>query len=124
MLNFFKRSENFPEFTELNNYVNKDMYFVRTAQWYYLDDKNISVVDPKSPRLFTLDEWPQLVFIAANGQMTAKDYVYYIAGKYNGDIPPELDKTIIYQLNQLNSFGIIKFVQQKERPEKLFELPG
>jgi hypothetical protein len=70
-----------------------------------------------------MDPWPQLIFLAANGQMTVQQYVYYMADNYSANIPAELDETILNELAKLKNYGIIRFANKQQRPEPLFELP-
>ncbi len=123
MFGFSRNKRNYPPFEVLNNFQMKDYYFIRIAEWDWLNEKDIYVKDPHGPRMFTFDAWPQLIFIAANGQMTLSEYVYFMADKYKNEIPILLDETIIIELQKLLEFKIIKFVRAKQRPEKQFELP-
>jgi len=123
MFSFFKRKPNYPSFTALQSFQKKDAYFIRVAQWYWLNDEMITIIDPHNARMLTMDPWPQLVFLAANGQMTVQEYVHYMADKYSGTIPAELDKTILHELEKLENYRIIQFVNGQQRPESRFELP-
>jgi len=73
MFNLFKRSSRYPPFAALRSFPGKDAYFIRVAQWHWLNDEMITVNDPNGPRVLTMDPWPQLVFLAANGQMTVQE---------------------------------------------------
>ena len=109
MFNLFKKNKNArPAFSRLQEYINRDKYFYRVAQWRWLDSTRIAITDPAQPRIITLDPWPQQVFIAAEGKMTIRGYVDYMADKYNGEIPEHLDTTIINQIDSLMKEGIIK----------------
>ena len=55
--------------------------------------------------------------------MTVTEYVLYMADKYRGQIPAILDKTVIDELHNLMSYRIIKFVETKQKPEPIFDLP-
>lgn len=123
MFNFNRKEKIYPEFDFLNGYDKKNSYFIRVAEWSWLDKEKIIVMDPHGPRILTLDPWPQYVFLAANGQITVTEYVYYMADKYKTEIPKLLDQTIINEMNSLVQYQIIKFVEQKQRPESRFELP-
>ena len=123
MFNFFKRNKRYPSFEPLKQYERQHHFFIRTAEWDWMDDENIYVVDPHNPRVLTLNPWGQWIFIAANGQMTVTEYVMYMADKYKGEIPEILDQTIIDELRTLVEYGIIAFVETKQRPESRFELP-
>lgn len=43
-----------------------------------LNKETVVAIDPCIPIGLTLDPWPQYVFIAANGQMTIIESVYYM----------------------------------------------
>ena len=123
MFNFFKRNKKYPSFEALKQYDKQYGYFIRTAQWDWLDKENIFVIDRSNPRVLTLDPWHQIIFIAADGQRTVTDYILYVAEKYTGEIPGMLDATIINELNTLQEYGIITFVETKQRPELKYDLP-
>jgi hypothetical protein len=59
----------------------------------------------------------------ANGQMTIAEYVYFMADKYTGSIPPLLDKTIIDETENLCGYRIIGLVDERQRTKPEFELP-
>src|SRR4051794_16627742 len=101
-MSLFKRKPRYPSFPVLQSYINKDAFFIRIASWRWLNSKMITVTDPNAARVLTMDAWPQLVFLAANGQMTVHEYVHYMAGKYSGDIPANLDKTVTDELTKLS----------------------
>lgn len=99
MLNFFKNNKKL-EFNELENYEFKNKYFYRIAEWSWLNNQSISVIDSNKSRVITMDEWPQLVFLEANGDKTIEEFIYVTAAKYK-KVPKELDKVILYQITQL-----------------------
>ncbi|MBS1916866.1 MAG: hypothetical protein JST87_11355 [Bacteroidetes bacterium] len=119
---FKKKEKKYPAFTYLLSYKNSDNYFSRIAEWDWQNKDNIVINDPNEPRIFTLDHWPQLVFIAANGQMTIREYIYFMASKYD-NVPELLDKEIISQIDKLLQYRIIELKIEKSRPDSKFELP-
>jgi hypothetical protein len=121
MFNFFRRAKKHPQFEALRGFAHKDAYFVRTAQWFPIDQGFISVFDPHQPRMFTMDPWPQIVFLEADGQRTVAEFIEYMARKYSGAIPEELDKTIIEELLKLIDFKIVQFSAIKRRPDEQFD---
>lgn len=120
---FKKKRKQLPPFETLQSSQYRGKYFVRIAEWDWLDREQITVNDPHGPRVFTLDAWPQHVFIAANGQITVEEYVYFVAGKYSGEVPSILDQTVINQINTLLEYRIIKVLDIKSRPDPRYELP-
>jgi hypothetical protein len=103
MLNFIKNLFNTSasKFSTLKDYSHKDKYFYRIAPWDWLTESEITIIDPNRPRVWTLDEWPQMVFLDANGKLSVSQYIDHIANQYNGKVPKGLDDTIIYQIDQL-----------------------
>lgn len=112
-----------PEFNSLKVFPYKDKYFQRVATWDWLNKEQIHIFDPHGPRLITLDEWPQLVFLDAKGKLTVSEYIDYMASKYPGKIPEELDETIIYQLNTLAEEKLIEYFDEEVKLETKFENP-
>jgi hypothetical protein len=49
--------------------------------------------------------------------------VYNLAGAYSGQIPANLDQTVVGELEKLVGYGIIAFRDQKGRPESAFDQP-
>ena len=121
---FKKKQKQLPPFETLESSEYRDKYFIRVARWGWLDRVHISITDPHGPRMFTLDAWPQLVFIAANGQMTVREYVHFVASKYSGAVPDILDQTVLNQIKTLLGYGIIELRDVKSRPESQYELPS
>jgi hypothetical protein len=110
MFNFFKKKQPImPEFNRLKEYAHKDKYFYRTSPCQWLTKTQITIYDLNNPRLITLDDWPQQVYLDALSKITVAEYVIYMASLYKQDIPGELDEVIIYQLNQLSEDGLIAF---------------
>lgn len=93
----------------------KDQYFARTLQWNWLDDKMIHLFDHREGRMVTMDEWPQLVYLDADGQRTVDEYIHYMADQYeSGNIPEELDKAIIDVIQSLiDDGGLVALSDQK-----------
>ena len=121
MFNLFKRTKKYPPFETLGSFSKKDLYFVRTAQWMRLDNEMITVFDPHGPRMITMDPWPQTVFLHSDGQKTVAEFIHFVADKYTGTIPENLDKTIIGELLKLiDDYKIIQFSEQKRMPDEQF----
>jgi hypothetical protein len=123
MFNFFKKTKKSPRFETLAGFAQKEAYFIRTAQWMTLDKARITVIDPHQPRMLTMDPWPQIVFLEADGQKTVAEFIAYMAGNYSGAIPEELDKTIIEELLKVVDYKIVQFSEKKGRPEARFDDP-
>ena len=115
MFNIFRRNigREYPEFESLNQYSDRDKYFWRTKKWYWHTGKEIAVID--MPRFITLDPWPQQVFLDATGQKTIGEYIHFLASKYSGKIPTELDETVIHQIKKLLQESIISLSSEPQQ---------
>ena len=123
MFKLFKTKRSYPPFETLHGFSDRDKYFVRTASWRPFGKDHISIIDPHGPRIFTLDPWPELIFMSADGLQTIKEYIYDVADKYTGKIPEELDKTIFNDIQTLLRYNLIRFSDQKGRPDTSFDKP-
>ncbi|NOU58510.1 hypothetical protein [Marinifilum caeruleilacunae] len=114
---FKKKAKELPNFDHLKSYPNKDLYFVRTLQWDWLNEEMIHLFDNKSPRVITMDKWPQQIYLDADGQKTIKEYIIWMANQYaSGQIPPTLDKEMISLIENLVADGeLIKMVNEKSK---------
>lgn len=124
MFSFFKRKSKYPPFRVLWTFEKRDSYFIKNAEWGWLDDEHVFVTDPRSLKTTALEQREQLVFLSANGYMTVTDFVKYIADQYPDTIPATLDYTIIDTLLNLASQQLIKFSSSKELVPPEFEQPG
>lgn len=126
MFNFFRKKRNKTityDFTALNGYEHKDKYFYKVATWDVLQKETVAVFDPHAPRMITLDPWPQIVFLEANGKQTITEFVNYMASEYDGPPPQELDETIIYQINSLLELKIIALSDSPVELDKQYQKP-
>lgn len=124
MFSFFKRKSKYPPFRVLWTFDKRNSYFIKNAEWGWRDDEHVFVTDPSSLKTTALEPWEQLVFLSANGQMTATDFVKYIADQYTDPIPATLDHVIIDALLNMAGKQLIKFSASKELVPPEFEQPG
>ncbi|MBD1397168.1 hypothetical protein H9Q13_08335 [Pontibacter sp. JH31] len=126
MFGLFKKKEReLPPFNELKNSGIKDVYFVRLARWDWLNQDMIHVVDNNAPRMITMDPWPQLIYLEADGQKTVSEFVYDMASKYGKKqpIPEELDSTIIQMINSLINDKLIELSTESRKLPYYIDLP-
>ena len=89
-------------FNALESSEYKNLYFYRTEEWDWHTSEMIRIIDSKSPRVITMDPWPQKIYLEALGQLTVKDYVQTVAKEYpKASIPEELDVIILEMLEDL-----------------------
>ena len=118
---FLKKEKPVPRFELLESSGIRNRYFIRTASWRKLDKQHVVVTDPHGPRLITLDPWPQIVFLAADGQLTVTEYIHQLATQYSGEIPLLLDKTVLDEIDTLLNYKIIALADSKMRPLPEFD---
>lgn len=114
---FKKKPKELPTFHFLQNYQNKKKYFIRTLQWDWLDDKMIHAYDNKSPRMITMGEWPQQIFLDADGQKTIEEYVIWMASQFSqGKVPDNFDESMILTIEDLITDGeMLRLVNEKTK---------
>ena len=116
MLNLFrKRKKEIPDFDFLLNSELRDKYFSRLSPWDWMDDKMIHVFDINAPRVITMDPWPQLIYLGANGQITVSEFIHEMALSYDRrtPIPKELDVTVLTILTDLVDDKLIELTAEK-----------
>ena len=129
MFGLFKKKNktSIPAFEALEQSPLRDQYFGRCANWGWLDQKMIFVIDPVQLRMLTMDFWPQVVFLDANGQRTIRDYVYFMASRYSPEegIPPELHLTILEAIeDHVNENQILELSDKPMQLPKEFLYPA
>ncbi|WP_336515564.1 hypothetical protein [Pollutibacter soli] len=124
LFSLFRPLKKIPPFLYLQQYSARDFYFRRIAVWDIATDNEVVVIDPKQPRLLTLDPWPEMIFLSADGQKTVAEYIHYAAEKYEGTVPDLLDKTIINEIESLLHYGILELTPIRSRPDIANDKPG
>ena len=107
ILKYFRKEK--PEFNALKQFAFKDKYFYRTANWSWLNKKEIYVRDPFGPRFITMGDWLQIIFLDAKGKITVTEYIDYLASCYTSKIPSALDETVIEELTKLVELKLVEY---------------
>lgn len=58
------------------------LYFARCVEWDWHNDRQIHLFDRASKRWITLDAWPQIIYLAAEGRTTIGAYLEQMARRY------------------------------------------
>lgn len=116
MFSLFRKKKVFPLFNTLQHSGIRNQYFYRVASWTWLTEKQITVTDPGQPRMFTLDPWPEKIFLEAQGKLTVTEYVNQVAGDYKDEVPGQLDEIILKTIQMLLD---VKLIQLSEVPVEL-----
>lgn len=64
-------------------------YFSRNATFTMLQDK-VVLIERSRPGTVTMDEWPQLIFLSADGKRTVSEFTSELGQHYKDGIPPGL----------------------------------
>ena len=130
MFNFFKKQKEIPNFSFINSYSKKDLYFSRIKKWDWLNHKHIFLADDNSEgkvKMVTLDFWSQEMFLDANGQKTVTEYLTVLINQFQEskmEIPADLDEFMIETLESLNNdLNAIEFSNSPIKVASEFENP-
>lgn len=61
-----------------------------------------------------MDPWPEIVFLAADGEHTVEEYVREMMMQYEGTPPPGVREQIHRTLNDLVNEGILRLHEEPE----------
>jgi hypothetical protein len=118
MFNLFKKSgqKNIP--LTINH-----KYFIRVANWDWLNEDEIHIKVPNVARVLTVDPWPQLVFLEADGQRTVTEFIKYMAAQYENGAPEGLEETIIDQIQALLAEKVLELSDTPRKLDPKHEMP-
>ena len=109
MFNWFKK-DTYPELDTIRSSPIRNQYFHRIARYHWMDEQEqaIAVMHPVDAKLITMDDWPQIVFLDAVGDITVKEYTFALAKRFpRREVTSDFDKNILYQIEQLTDLGIV-----------------
>lgn len=108
MFSFFKKKQEIPDFKEIKTYSQKDMYFVRTKNWTWVNKEQIALLEKSNNqkvKMITLEFWSQEMFLDADGEKTISEYLKVLIKQFQNDkmeVPPDLDVFMIETLTSLH----------------------
>ncbi|MFT2010823.1 hypothetical protein ACMA1I_19265 [Pontibacter sp. 13R65] len=128
--NLFKKQKPAkPELNFIQNYKNKDLFFIRTNPWGWLNKEEIYLpknVDGK-PTMITFDFWSQEIYLDATGQITVRELIEIACKQYNDsgmDIPEGIDQILVESLESLvYELKVVEFSEIKRQLPKDIEEP-
>lgn len=121
---FNRKKSKYPDFRILNTFYKRSFYFLRNAEWSWLNQESILVTDPHKLNVVTLTGWHQFIFLSAVGDKTVEEYVYSIADQYAEAIPDTLDNVLVLGIIDLEKKGLIVLVNKKQLLPIEYDLPG
>lgn len=116
---FSKREYAKINYVNLQNYPNKDKYFVRLKPWDWLNEKEIYVASilNDQPTMITMHFWSQEIYLDANGQITVTELFAIAEKQYldcRMDVPKDLDLALLDSLDRLEKeLKIIEFMDER-----------
>lgn len=97
-------------------------YFSRNTLYTMLNEK-VVLVERDRPGMVTMDEWPQLVFLRADGEHKVADLISDIATQYQGGPPPGLPEQTRRIVLDLVQRGYLVLHKQKRRLPYYLAIP-
>ena len=88
-----------------------EMYFSRAARYHELDGQIVTIA-PNSPRVITMDPWPQLVFEMADGEHTVKELERHLSAQYDDGPPKDLIEQVHAIVRDLEQQGLVRLHPQ------------
>lgn len=100
----------------------KASYFVRCAR-FEMTDGHVTVIDPKSPRVVTLDPWLEVIYGAADGQRTMQQFIEHLKTQYSGGAPAGLEEQTLQLVGKLQAEGLIRLTDHKTQLPYYLSMP-
>lgn len=99
------------------------LFMSRTAR-YRVFETGIVVIDPNSPRVITMDPWPQLIFLSADGAHTVAQFVDHLSAQYEGGAPAGLTNQIHDIVSKLERDGLLHLHAEPMPLPSMFQEPS
>jgi hypothetical protein len=89
-------------------------YFDRAFTWNLFSYETSTIVlhDDSAPRVITLDPWPELIFLAADGQRTIGDYIEELRTMYDDSPPDGLENYVLGLVADMEADRYIRIVDE------------
>ncbi|MDQ0028174.1 hypothetical protein J2X90_006027 [Variovorax paradoxus] len=114
-------------------------FFARAVRYEMLNDR-VVLVGGDAPTMTTVDDWGQLVFLAADGAHTVGELVMHVRSQYGASAPPQLADQVKHVVREMSKRGFLTLrsaksslpyylsmpvkQQDSERSKKLMEADG
>lgn len=97
-------------------------YFSRNTCYTMLKDKFV-LVERDRPGVVTMDEWPQLVFLGADGEISVGAFIAALGKQYQGGPPPGLAEQTRGLVKDLAARGYIALHERKRKLPYYLSIP-
>jgi len=97
-------------------------YPSRCATFRMMDNHVVATANDR-PALVTLDPWPEMVFLASDGEHIMEEIVAAFAAGYPTGAPKELKATVISVVSQLEKEGLVTLSDKPIHLPSYLKLP-
>lgn len=89
-------------------------YFIRNTLYSLLKDK-VVLIERDRPGVVTMADWPQLVFMSADGEHTVGQLISHLGKQYPNGVPPGLAQQTHQIIEDLSARGYIVLMSEKKK---------
>ena len=97
-------------------------FFARNVTYEMMGDQ-VVLLGHDGPTMTTVDEWGQLVFLAADGEHTVGELIAHLATKYPGGVPRELPEQVRHVVREMAKTGLLALRSSKAPLAYYFSMP-
>lgn len=97
-------------------------YPTRCATFRMMNDHVVATANDR-PAVITLDPWPEMVFLASDGEHTIQELVIAFSKGYPNGVPKELESTVSSVISQLEKEKLIKVSDKPVHLPSYLKLP-
>jgi hypothetical protein len=97
-------------------------YFIRNTTYRMLD-KRVVLIERDRPGIVTMDDWPQLIFLSADGEHSVAEFIASLGKQYPKGMPPELPNQTRRLVRELAAAGYISLISKKKKLPYYLSMP-
>jgi hypothetical protein len=101
----------------------RDRYFVRCLSYDVVDGR-VLVTDYKSTKMTALDPWCAVIFVAADGRRTVRQFIAQLEAQYENGASSSLTAQTYQLLTKMEEKGLIRFTDQQTQLPYYLSIPG
>jgi hypothetical protein len=98
------------------------MYLSRNVTFRMMGEK-VVLIENRRPGVVTMDEWPQLIFTRANGEVTVGQIIDELRPHFPKGMPQELPIQIKRLVGEMEQAGFISLHSKKRRLPYYLSMP-
>lgn len=97
-------------------------YFIRNTRYTVLKERLV-LIERERAGMVTVDEWPQLVYMSADGQHTVGEFIAALGKHYSTGMPRGFDGQTRRVVHDMVSLGYIALIQAKKSLPYYLSMP-